>query len=248
MWIKQKVTHLTYVKPHTVTGQIHDASDDVAVFRIEGLNGGSSGTGGTVGVLDSLAKIWITDGDNTHAYLVDSLYKIGTVYEVKFNAHDGVIEFEYNGKKLPYKKTKNYTGCFFKIGDYTQSNSGTAPNEVDSAYAEVYVYDYAITHDSLASSVGQNIKDTPTRFVLEQNYPNPFNPETSIRYSLPQSEYVTLKVYNTLGSEVCTLFEGYKNAGTFEEKFNAGSLASGVYFGVLKAGNYAITRKMLLLK
>jgi hypothetical protein len=248
MWIKQKVTHLTYVKPHTVTGQIHNSSDDVAVFRVEGLSGGASGTGGTVGVGDSLAKIWITDGNNTHAYLVDSLYRLGTVYQVKFIAHNGVLEFEYDGKKLPYKKTKNFTGCFFKIGDYTQSNSSTAPNEVDSAYAEVYVYDYAITHDTLASSIGQYIESVPDRFILEQNYPNPFNPETVIRYSLPQSERVSIKIYNSLGSEVGTLFEGFKNARTYEEKFNADKFASGVYFYKLQAGNYSIVRKMMLLK
>jgi len=248
MWIKQKVTHLTYVKPHTVAGQIHDASNDVAVFRVEGLNGGATGTGGTIGVLDTLAKIWITDADNTHGYLVDSLYRLGTLFEVKFIAHDGVIEYEYNGKKLPYKKTKNVTGCFFKLGDYTQSNSGTAPTEVDSAYAEVYVYDYAITHDTLASAIVQNEAIIPSRIVLEANYPNPFNPGTVIRYSLSQPEYVTLKVYNAIGSEVRTLYEGYKNAGTFEEKFDAINLASGIYFYELHAGKYAKTRKMMLLK
>ncbi len=248
MWIKQKVTHLTYVKPHTVTGQIHDASDDVCVFRVEGLNGGTSGTGGTVGKLDSLAQIWITDGDKTHAYLVDSLYRIGTVYTVKFIAHDGVLEFEYNGKKLPYKKTKSYTGCFFKLGDYTQSNSGTAPNEVDSAYAEVYVYDYTITHDTLASSTGESVVEKPNRFVLEQNYPNPFNPSTVIKYAVPENEHVSLKIYNSLGAEVCTLYNGIKNTGTYEETFNAGSFASGVYFYKLQAGNLTTTRKMMLLK
>ncbi len=248
MWIKQKVTHLTYVKPHTVTGQIHDASDDVCVFRVEGLNGGSSGTGGTVGKLDTLAQIWITDGDKTHAYLVDAAYKIGTVYEVKFIAHDGVLEFEYNGKKLPYKKTKSYSGCFFKLGDYTQSNSGTAPNEVDSAYAEVYVYDYSISHDTLASSTGESSVEKPTKFLLEQNYPNPFNPSTVIKYAVPQAERVSLKIYNAIGAEVETLFEGYKIAGTYEENFNAGRLSSGVYFYKLQAGEFSQTRKMLLIK
>lgn len=248
MWIKQKVTHLTYVKPHTVTGQIHDASDDVCVFRVEGLNGGSSGTSGTVGKLDSLAQIWITDGNNTHAYLIDAAYKIGTVYEVKFIAHDGVLEFEYNGKRVAYKKTKSYSGCFFKLGDYTQSNSGTAPDEVDSAYAEVYVYDYSITHDSTTTDVGHGANRLPARYTLEQNYPNPFNPETVIRYSLPQSEHASIKIYNSLGSEVCTLFDGFKNAGTYEEKFNVGTFASGVYFYKLQAGNYTTTRKMIILK
>ena len=248
MWIKQKVTHLTYVKPHTVVGQIHDASNDVAVFRVEGLNGGTTGTGGTVGVLDTLAKLWITDADITHGYLVDSLYRIGTLFTVKFIAHDGVIEFEYNGKILPYKKTKNVSGCFFKLGDYTQSNSGTAPNEVDSAYAEAYVYDYTVTHETLTGTETNNEKTSPTQIVLEQNYPNPFNPSTTIKYSIPTSGNVVLKVFDMLGNEVATLVCEEKSAGNYSIDFNAGRLSSGIYFYSLRSGNFTETRKLLLLK
>ena len=248
LWIKQKVTHLTYIKPHTVTGQIHDSGNDISVFRVEGLNGGSDGVSGTIGKLDTLAQIWITDGDKTHAYLVDPAYKIGTVYEVKFIAHDGVIEYEYNGKLLPYKKTKNISGCFFKVGNYTQSNSGTAPTEVDSAYAETYVYDYSVSHTTLTGVEVNNEKIAPTHFALEQNYPNPFNPETVIKYAVSFPGNTTLKVYNALGKEVAILADDYKQAGTYEVKFNGKNLPSGVYFYTLHAGTYTETKKLMLLK
>lgn len=148
MWIKQKVTHLTYVKPHVVVGQIHDGGDDVVVFRVEGHlgQGGDWDNNGTVGVMDTHANLWITNGNDRHGYLVDDNYELGTVFTVKFIAKDGKVEFEYNGNKVDYVHQETFSGAYFKLGNYTQSHSGTAPGETDEAYAETYVYDYYINH------------------------------------------------------------------------------------------------------
>ncbi|MDO6421822.1 polysaccharide lyase family 7 protein [Saccharophagus degradans] len=148
MWIKQKVTHLTYVKPHVVVGQIHDSGDDVTVFRVEGHlgQGGDWDNNGTVGVMDTHANIWITNGNDRHGYLVDDNYELGTVFTVKFIARDGKVEYEYNGRKLDYVHEESFSGAYFKLGNYTQSHNGTAPGETDDAYAETYVYDYYIKH------------------------------------------------------------------------------------------------------
>ncbi len=94
----------------------------------------------------------------------------------------------------------------------------------------------------------ENEINKPHEFALYQNYPNPFNPTTHIRYSLPSNSYVTLKVYDALGSEVATLVQGEKPAGVYEVEFNASELSSGIYFYELKANNRVITRKMILLK
>ena len=83
---------------------------------------------------------------------------------------------------------------------------------------------------------------------ISQNYPNPFNPTTKIKYSIPQSSNVSIKVYNALGTEIETLVDGYKSAGTYEISFNAKNLSSGVYFYRIVSGNYSHTNKMLLLK
>jgi len=83
---------------------------------------------------------------------------------------------------------------------------------------------------------------------LEQNYPNPFNPTTSIEYTIPSDEFVTLKVYDILGNEVANLVNQRKEAGHHKVEFNAGNLASGLYIYKLQAGNYANIRKMLFLK
>ncbi len=85
-------------------------------------------------------------------------------------------------------------------------------------------------------------------FNLEQNYPNPFNPTTTIKYSLPGSEFVTLKVFNVLGKEVITLVNKTQAAGNYIINFNSQNLTSGIYVYQLKAGNNIQIRKMVLLK
>ncbi len=88
----------------------------------------------------------------------------------------------------------------------------------------------------------------PTEFRLEQNYPNPFNPTTSIEYSVPSSEYVSLKIFDILGNETATLVNEQKDAGKYKVQFNAYNLASGLYIYKIQAGSFTQVRKMLLLK
>jgi hypothetical protein len=93
----------------------------------------------------------------------------------------------------------------------------------------------------------KNIKGTEY-FQLYQNYPNPFNPATKIVYSIPQRSFVSLKVYDILGSEVAVLVDEIKPAGEFENEFDGNELTSGIYFYQLIAGNHSETKKMILLK
>ena len=88
----------------------------------------------------------------------------------------------------------------------------------------------------------------PTKFSLSQNYPNPFNPTTNIKYSITKSGFVTLKVYNLLGQEVATLVNQNQRPGNYVVDFDASKLASGVYMYSIQAGNFNLTKKMILLK
>jgi hypothetical protein len=88
----------------------------------------------------------------------------------------------------------------------------------------------------------------PSEYALRQNYPNPFNPATKINFVIPEASFVELKVYNILGKEVATLVYDERSAGYYEIEFNAQGLPSGVYLYKLKAGEFAETKKMLLLK
>jgi hypothetical protein len=92
------------------------------------------------------------------------------------------------------------------------------------------------------------LKETPAGFALEQNYPNPFNPSTTIRYSIPESAHVTLKVYDELGKEVKTLADENKGAGQYNVQFNGNGLASGIYYYRITAGKYNEVKKLVLMK
>jgi len=90
----------------------------------------------------------------------------------------------------------------------------------------------------------------PVKYNLAQNFPNPFNPTTTINYQLAQGEFVSLKVFNAIGTEVATLVNEYKDAGEYRAEFGKDlkNISSGIYFYTIRAGSFIQTRKMLLLK
>ena len=88
----------------------------------------------------------------------------------------------------------------------------------------------------------------PKDFRLYQNYPNPFNPSTTVRYELPKTSHVIIKIFNSIGEEVTTLIDKSQLAGSYSVNFNAKNLSSGVYFYQIIADNWVSTNKMLLIK
>ena len=117
------------------------------------------------------------------------------------------------------------------LNDNEALDSGTA-----------YIFDNEVT----------NIKDEqnlPIVFELFQNYPNPFNPTTTIKYSIPETGFVTLILYDILGKEVMTLVGDTQKRGYYEQKFNAENFTSGIYFYRLKIDSkISDTKKMILLQ
>ena len=87
-----------------------------------------------------------------------------------------------------------------------------------------------------------------TEYYLSNNFPNPFNPTTKIRYSVPQSTNVVIKVYDILANEIETLVNEEKQIGTYEITWYAENLPSGVYFYRLQSGDFVETKKMVLMK
>jgi hypothetical protein len=108
--------------------------------------------------------------------------------------------------------------------------------------------DYLAVPRSIIPTFVENPPVVPVNFSLEQNYPNPFNPATTIRYSLPHSEFVKLFVYDILGRQVAALVDKKQDAGVYETLFNAYFLPSGVYFYRLNIGTFTQTKKMIILK
>jgi hypothetical protein len=100
----------------------------------------------------------------------------------------------------------------------------------------------------ITTVVGNSKNPVPGQFELFNNYPNPFNPKTTIRYTLPASDIVSIKVFNALGNEIKILLNEEKQAGSYDVEWNADGYSSGIYFYSLAAGNFRETKKMILLK
>ncbi|MEJ2618044.1 MAG: T9SS type A sorting domain-containing protein [Ignavibacteriaceae bacterium] len=101
---------------------------------------------------------------------------------------------------------------------------------------------------AVETSAADEADYNPHTYKLNQNYPNPFNPVTKINYSIPQTNFVTIKVYDILGKEVAILVSEEKPAGIYLINFNAENLSSGVYFYRMTAGSFTSTKKFILIK
>ncbi|MCK7525738.1 MAG: alpha/beta hydrolase-fold protein [Ignavibacteriales bacterium] len=98
------------------------------------------------------------------------------------------------------------------------------------------------------SSIFADEDQVVKNFNLYQNYPNPFNPSTTISWQLPESQFVSLKIYDVLGNEIRTLINEEQQAGFHKVNFDAAALSSGMYFYSLQANNKTLTNKMILIK
>lgn len=156
----------------------------------------------------------------THPEIYASL--IATVSGITYEYKD--TDISLNGNDYVYYFVKGYNGSY----------SGST----NIGYVQGGIY-----KKGLQSNEVQELT-----YTLSQNYPNPFNPTTTISYSIPKASYVTLKVYDMLGNEINNLVREVKDAGSYSVSFNASHLASGIYFYKLQAGNYSVTKKMLLTK
>jgi plastocyanin len=108
---------------------------------------------------------------------------------------------------------------------------------------------FGMTGSFVAAPVGiQPTGEVVNTYNLYQNYPNPFNPSTIIKFSLPKSNFVTLKVYDMSGKEVKTLVNNQMSQGSYEYTLNASDLSSGIYFYKINAGDFSELKRMVMIK
>lgn len=156
-----------------------------------------------------------------------------SLYSYNFSKKDG----SFNISNLPYG---SYRIVAQKIG-------------YENAVSEEFVIDafnpakYGLEISFKLSSYDE-ILSPPTDLQLYPNYPNPFNPGTTISFSLPETEFVKLKVYNIIGEEIAILVNDVLPSGNHTVKFSGDQLTSGVYIVTLEAKNTRLTQKILLLK
>lgn len=151
---------------------------------------------------------------------------------------------------------KNVNGSWTKLGFVTGNGTSNVAHEysyVDAKATGSVSYrlkqidnDGAFKYSDIASV---EATAAPKAFEMANNYPNPFNPATEIRFAVPENGMATLVVYNALGQEVATLFNGMAQAGQYiTATFNAGHLASGVYIARLQYAGKSLMQKMMLAK
>jgi len=157
-------------------------------------------------------------------------------------------------------------GVIYNFAIILRTTNGGSDWTTQTSGAKLMLFDVSFTDSDNGTAVGmcgrilrttnggvsfveeEEIVEIPTNFYLNQNYPNPFNPSTKIRYSVPQSSNVVIKVFDILGNEIETLVDEHKQTGTYELTWYAENLPSGVYFYQLKADSFVETKKMVLLK
>lgn len=143
-----------------------------------------------------------------------------------------------------------------QTGSYNFSTAASIGNDenflliYDSLIANQYYQDFTMRYAQAGGTikVEQISSEVPVNFILNQNYPNPFNPVTTISYSLPKSDYVTLKVFDALGREVATLVNEYQTAGSYNATFAANNISSGVYFYRIESNGIVMTKNMIVVK
>jgi phosphatidylserine/phosphatidylglycerophosphate/cardiolipin synthase-like enzyme/DNA/RNA endonuclease YhcR with UshA esterase domain len=191
-----------------------------------------------------------TDLGNQFSYLqtsgVDILLKSGTGF---LHHKYAIVDAE------PYGGT-----AWVVTGSHNWSSAAETRNDEntliikDNRIGNLYIQEFAARYieaggtDPVQVNVNENGNGIPDDFNLSQNYPNPFNPTTTIAFSLPIANLVTLKAYNILGQEVATLVNEEMKAGSYTVNFNASNLSSGVYFYRLTAGSFVMNKKFTLLK
>jgi Secretion system C-terminal sorting domain len=200
------------------------------------------------------------NADSGQSWIVDTLY-LQSGYNYKLAKVDTVRQVMLFGS-LRYEIKTTY----YNYQSDTVITSSSTPNYSETLveglgeYLEYYpdqggalksLQDCIIDGDSLYPSNATSIDNNsgkPVSFVLYQNYPNPFNPSTRIKYEIPTSSFVSLKVYDILGREIMTLVNKEQLPGNYEVDFNGGNLPSGVYLYRLTYGNLTQTKKMILEK
>jgi len=191
-------------------------------------------------------------------------------------ANNGVWTSTDNGVTWKHNLTSSYITGFgndganlYAVGSlppYRSSDNGVSWSPVDdnglfgsinntiqftTQYALINTFGIGVYRRNISeiTAIESNqFNGTPKLFNLEQNYPNPFNPSTTISFSIPTSEFVTLKVFDVLGNEVATLVNEYRRAGSHNIEFDASKLSSGIYFYKLQTGSFIETKKMILLR
>ncbi|MGB2868395.1 MAG: T9SS type A sorting domain-containing protein [Bacteroidota bacterium] len=161
------------------------------------------------------------------------------------------------GAIAPATTVSSYTQFSVPIGYFTSDVPDTCVIQLTilgpTSGSDYHVGSVMLADDLVLSGTATSVMQAasgqmPEQFTLRQNYPNPFNPSTTFEFGLSQPGFTTLKVYNTLGTEIASILSENLTAGTYSTRWNASGLPSGAYFYRLQSGTLTETRTLILVK
>jgi hypothetical protein len=155
---------------------------------------------------------------------------------------DPSLSRDISGRSRPATVTLKDVGCSEYNATGTGANRPLKLSDVGPSYLGGPATSVARDHDKNA------LGGTPSGFQLDEAYPNPFNPTTTIRFYIPETAHISLKVYDRLGREATALVDGIRQAGWHQMSWNASQYPSGVYMCRLRIEQKTETIKLLLLK
>jgi parallel beta-helix repeat protein len=179
-----------------------------------------------------------------------SLSLIGkTEYISAIEEFDNVIQQNPNTEEAVYAEIDAITTALFVEEDSTTLNKSAAGKYTKSIAGGYFNSLDKILRTNFSSNQKPEQIILPKEYLLYQNYPNPFNPVTIIRYDIPDNSVVEVSIYDVLGRHIKTLVRNeVKQPGTYEVRFDASGLSSGIYFYRLTANTFVSTKKMMVIK
>jgi hypothetical protein len=185
-----------------------------------------------------------------------SWYNSFDPYVTNLDIHDLVLVSDGSGGSNLFAGTSG--------GVFLSTDHGKSWTPVNTGLTDIYVWSLAVSgtylfagaecggiwrrplSEMIRTGVEECHPSLPGGYSLEQNYPNPFNPSTTIEFSIPHTDYVTLKVFDMAGREVAALVSSTLTPGSHEVTFDGTDFASGAYFCRLQAGSFTQTKKLIL--
>ena len=279
-WVSGSSGRVLMTTDGSATWTLQTTGTTSSLYKISMVNsttGWISGSSGTCRKTTDGGTTWTAQTSNTSSTLYEiqmqnanSGYLCGSSGTLRKTTNGGT---DWDTVNTPFTQTQYglyfinmNTGFVTGSTGYTirTSNGGSSweiLNTSGSSMNEVFVkgYDSAYTvgssgaifklYNALTGGVTWN-NQVPMDYILHQNYPNPFNPSTTIKFGLPKTSRVTLKIFDITGREVDILFNNTElNAGTLSYVFDGSNFASGVYFySLVIDGNLFSSKKMILVK
>ncbi|MEM1095053.1 MAG: carboxypeptidase regulatory-like domain-containing protein [Bacteroidota bacterium] len=234
--------------PVEIVGGVAATGIDFNLDWITLFGGDATGRTPTTGGTQVYGSVTDADGNALADASVFAVDDDGTVLASARVHANGSYTLEGVPAGGAYRFKASAVGYESRFHDGTTTHDEAAPVEAGNGQMEI-----AFTLNTAGQAVNVDEEDTlPTTITLEGNYPNPFNPQTQIVFSLPEAMPVRVTVYNALGQELQTLFDGTLPSGrqrlTWDASSNGAQLPSGMYLYRLEGAGQVFTGSMLLLR